>query len=425
MNRLRICIDARIVDGFAGGIQQFVQGLTMGLSKMDGDSEEYSFLTYQGFKDWIKPYLNPSFKIISVPGPFRLSLAWSFFIRLPGNWLFLKFFRPLLIQVGMLIPTSDGLIERSGIHVMHFTTQNGFLTNIPSIYHPHDLLHLHYPHYLPKWVVIKREIIYRQLCAQARIIACGTSWVKEDIKRFYSIPEEKLAVIPLAPPTEAYPNPSTNDLANVKKKFCLPEEFIFYPAQTWPHKNHIGLLNVLASLREQNGLTIPFVSSGKKNSYFATIQKRISELNLDGQVQFLDFVSPLELRCLYKLCRAVVISTKFEAGSFPLWEAFQSGAPAACSNVTSLPWQAGNAALIFDPTNTNEMADAIKQLWLDETLRTRLVKRGHIQVQKYTWVNSAKRFRALYRKISGRQLTTDDSDLLHQVFNSKYENSLS
>lgn len=416
MNRLRICIDARIVDGFAGGIQQFVQGLAMGLSKMEGDSEEYSFLTYQDFKDWIKPYLNPSFKIISVPGPLRLSLARSFFIRLPGNWLFLKFFRPLLNQFGMLIPTSDGTIERSGVHVMHFTTQNGFLTNIPSIYHPHDLLHLHYPHYLPKWVVIKREIIYRRLCAQARIVACGSSWVKEDIKRFYSIPEEKLAVVPLAPPTEIYAKPRSEDLFRVRNKFRLPEQFIFYPAQTWPHKNHLGLLKALACLRERNGLTIPFVSCGTVNHFFAEIQSAISKLNLNGQVHFLNFVNPIELRCLYELCRFVIIPTKFEAGSFPLWEAFQSGVPAACSNVTSLPAQAADAALLFDPSDTDAMIEAITRLWFDEGLRKTLIVKGHGQIQKFSWVKTAMRFRAIYRKISGRPLTKEDDLVLQEEY---------
>jgi glycosyltransferase involved in cell wall biosynthesis len=420
LENLRICIDARLIGGISGGIQQFVQGLAVGLSKLESESEEYYFLTYRDAQDWITPYLDDRFQIISVPGPFDLSWPESIFLKFPGNWLLLKFLMPFLHHFEMLIPASDGAVERSGIHIMHFTTQNGFLTNIPSIYHPHDLLHLHYPHYLPKWVVIKRDITYRKLCAQAKIIASASSWVKEDIKKYYHVPEEKLAVVPLAPPTETYPNPSAEDLVHVKKKFCLPEHFIFYPAQTWPHKNHIGLLNVLASLRERNGLTIPFVSSGKINDFFGTIQKKIDELNLNGQVQFLDFVNPIEISCLYKLCRFVVIPTKFEAGSFPLWEAFQSGVPAACSNVTSLPSQAGGAALLFDPTNTDEMIDAITQLWFDKALRRNLVLKGHKQVQKYNWVNSAMHFRAIYRKISGRPLTEEDTLLLQKEFKMNY-----
>jgi glycosyltransferase involved in cell wall biosynthesis len=417
LDTLKICIDARIIDGIHGGIQQFVQGLALGLSKLESNSEEYSFLAYRDAQDWITPYLDDRFQIISVPGPFPLSWPESIFLKFPGNWLVLKFLRPFLEHFEMLVPASDGTIEREGTHLMHFTTQNGFLTSIPSIYHPHDLLHLHYPRYLPKWLVIKRDIVYRTLCKQAKIIVTANSWVKGDIKKYYHVLEEKLAVVPLAPPTETCPNPTSEDLLHVKKKFCLPDQFIFYPAQTWPHKNHIGLLKALSSLRERNGLAIPLVSSGKINDFLDTIQKKIDELSLDTQVQFLDFINPLELCCLYKLCRLVIIPTKFEAGSFPLWEAFQLGVPVACSNVTSLPSQAGDAALLFDPSNTDEMIDAIKRLWFDEALRRDLVLKGRKQVQKYTWVHSAMHFRSIYRKMSGRPLTEEDKLLLQKDCN--------
>jgi glycosyltransferase involved in cell wall biosynthesis len=417
LDKLRICVDARIIGGIHGGIQQFVQGLAVGLSKLESESEEYCFLTYRDAQDWISPNLDDRFQIISVPGPFPMSWPESVFLKFPGNWLLLKLLLPFLEYFQMIVPASDGAPERNGIHLVHFTTQSGFLTNIPSIYHPHDLLHLHYPHYLPKWVVMKRDITYRKLCKQAKIVVSASNWVKGDIKKYYHIPEEKLAVVPLAPPTETYPNPSAEDLLHVKKKFCLPDQFIFYPAQTWPHKNHIGLLDALSVLREKKGLTIPFVSSGKINSFFDTIQERIDELKLGGQARFLDFISPLELSCLYRLCRFVVIPTKFEAGSFPLWEAFETGVPVACSNVTSLPSQAGGAALLFDPLNTEQMVEAITRLWFDEALRRDLVLKGHKQVQKYTWLNCAMHFRAIYRKISGRPLTEEDKQLLQENFN--------
>ena len=107
----------------------------------------------------------------------------------------------------------------------------------------------------------------------------------------------------------------------------------------------------------------------KITDYFQEIQKRTVRLGLSDQIHFLGFVSSLELQCLYRLCRCVVIPTRFEAASFPLWEAFYAGSPAACSNVTSLPKQAGNSAMIFDPENTMEMAGIIQRLWADEKLR--------------------------------------------------------
>ena len=85
------------------------------------------------------------------------------------------------------------------------------------------------------------------------------------------------------------------------------------------------------------------------------------------------FVSPLELQCLWRSARMAVLPTLFEAASFPLWEAFEAGVPAACSNVTSLPAQAGDAAILFDPTSVPAIADAIERLWTDAALRRSLI----------------------------------------------------
>jgi len=104
-----------------------------------------------------------------------------------------------------------------------------------------------------------------------------------------------------------------------------------------------------------------------------------------------------------------VIPTLFEAASFPLWEAFQAGVPAACSNVTSLPEQAGDAALVFDPRDERAIAAAIEQLWTDHELRLVLAIRGRQRVAAFTWERTARTFRALYRQCAGRRLTEDDA----------------
>src|SRR4029077_12189294 len=91
---------------------------------------------------------------------------------------------------------------------------------------------------------------------------------------------------------------------------------------------------------------------------------------------------------------AVVIPSLFEAASAPLWEAFLAGVPAACSNVTSLPDQAGDAALVFDPDDIDAIGEAIRRLWFDEQLRERLITAGHRRVQEFSWGRAARLFRA-------------------------------
>jgi glycosyltransferase involved in cell wall biosynthesis len=411
MNCLRVGIDARLVND-EGGVSSFVIGLASGLSSLTDGDEEYFFLTYRDADEWLRPHLKGACRIL--PGPLSPpKLGWK-------NRLKNKFpvGKKVWDRVGHLIAPftfsiakSDGTIERAGIEIMHFTTQGGFLTDVINIYHPHDLQHVHSPHYFSKRDFINREIQYRTFCDQAKMIAVASSWTKNDLIKNYGIREGKINVVPLAPVTAAYLQPTEADLSATKQKYGLSDQFIFYPAQTWEHKNHLGLIEALYLLRERQGISIPFVSSGIRSEYYSKIESRIKELQLEGQTKFLGFVSTMELQCLYKLCHSVVIPTKFEAASFPLWEAFLAGAPTACSHVTSLPQQAGDACLIFDPERPEEIAEAILRLWTDKDLRITLKNRGRLRVAAFSWERTARTFRAHYRRLAGRPLSEDDLQL--------------
>ncbi len=309
------------------------------------------------------------------------------------------------------LPPSDGTIERAQVDIVHFPTPGGFITSVPSLYQPHDIQHLHLPHLFSAMARLTRELHYRTLCGQAATVAVVSSWTKRDLIQHYGLPPEKIAVVPYAPILSEYPDPTTADLAATRAKYRLPDRFVFYPAQTFRHKNHIGLIDALAKLRG-DGLLVPFVSSGRCNEFYPLIRSHARKLRMEDQVRFLGFVSPLELQCLWRLARAAVIPTRFEAASFPVWEAFLAGTPVACSNVTSLPEQAGDSAILFGPDDTVAMADAVRRLWTDEALCRTLVERGRANVSRFSWDRTARMFRAHYRSIAARSLSDDDRALL-------------
>ena len=416
--RLRVCIDARLKGGgVVGGVEQFVIGLARGLSQLSDETVEYSFLTYPNNDEWLRTYIGGTCRIVHGFAATRRP-RWSRALRNAGfiREAAYKLYEPIRQRTQkdrtLPPPMSDGLVENEKFDLVHFPTQNAFLTRVPSIYHPWDLQHLHLPQYFTPEMIRKRETEYRAFCEQAAMVVAATSWQKHDLMAQYGLPEEKVQVIAPAPVVEFYPVPTNADLEDVRRRFALPPRFLFYPAQTWPHKNHAGLIKALARVREWEGVKIHLVSSGKRNDYFQAIEKEISELNLGDQILFLDYVSPLELQCLYRLCRAMVFPSLFEGFGMPILEAFLLGVPTACSNVTSLPEQAGDAALIFDPLNLDDMAHSLSRLWSDDVLCQDLAVRARKRVSALTWESTARIFRAHYRRLAGRPLSADDQSLV-------------
>ncbi len=112
------------------------------------------------------------------------------------------------------------------------------------------------------------------------------------------------------------------------------------------------------------------------------------------------------------MAQFVILPTLFEGWCLPLFETFKEGVPVACSSVTCLPELVGDAALFFDPTDAESIAEAIRLMTMDEDLRRSLVVRGRERVRRYSWERSARAHRALYRMIAGRVLSDEDRALL-------------
>jgi len=405
MSPLRVCIDARRAgEGVAGGVEQMMIGLAEGLSSLRDGDEEYYFLTSPSDPDWIAPYLSGACRVLV--GERASSLpSWRARLQtiapLRSAW---EAVSPLIGTSTIPIAVSDGTIERARIDVIHFPSQNAFLTDVPSIYQPHDLQHRHLPQHFSRRTRLARDVTYRAFCDKADIVVMMSAWGQRDIVSAFELPAEKVRVVPGASVLTAYPEPGADDLRRTALAYSLPDAFAFYPAQTFPHKNHLALLDALALLRDEQALVVPLVSSGMKNDHYAAIERRVRDLRLDEQVRFVGFVSPVELRALYRLARCMVFPSTFEGWGLPMVEAFQEGLPVACSDATSLPEVAGGAALLFSPHDPRAIAHGVRQIWVDDALRARLVERGRARAEELTWVRSAARFRALYREIGVRVL---------------------
>jgi glycosyltransferase involved in cell wall biosynthesis len=405
---LRVCVDARLGSGLSGGVEQVVIGLAAALSRLEDGDEEFRFLAHPKHDGWIRPYMK---------GPCRLLHSK---LEYPGQPGALRALRraareraPFVSERRRFVPGSDGTIEQAGVDLMHFTFQEAFLTEVPSIYQPHDLQHLHLPELFSERERRRREIVYRTHCARAALVIAMTSWGKRDLIERYELAPDKIAVVSWGSVLSEYPAPSAPELSALGSRLSLPEAFALYPAQTWPHKNHLRLLEAIAMLRDQHGLTVPLVCPGQKNRFYSQVAERARELGLERTTWFPGFLEPTELRGLYGLARLLVFPSRFEGWGLPVCEAFAEGLPVASSTAAGLPDLVGDAGLLFDPDDTEQIADRIAQLWRDPELRDELRERGRRQAQRFSFDHSARLFRAHYRRLAGKRLSEEDRILLN------------
>ncbi len=416
---LRVAINAQIYQRDAvGGIVSVLVGLVRALGTLDGP-EEYVIVGPWQEPDWLRPYLGPNQRIVSGPPP-PVSDPLPPYHRLKT---LLGPLRPVASrlrsrlgrttrQSGIEVPVSDGFYERLGCDVIHIPHQEFIVSQLPAIYNPHDLQHLHFPEFFTPKALRWRAAYYPTGCRLAHTVVVASHWVKEDVVRQYGVDPKKIQVIPLAPPTQAYPEPSPDAPGRVRHAYGLEEPFALYPATTWPHKNHLRLLEALALLRDRHQLRVRLVCTGFQNSFWPQVERRLAELGLQDQVSFLGMVPTEDLRTLYRLAQFVVIPTLFEAASGPVYEAWYDGAPVACSNATSLPEQAGDAALLFDPLSMESIAAAVGTMATNPGLRDSLRKRGEKRLKDFSWGRTAKAYRAVYRQAAGHPLEEEDRWLL-------------
>jgi glycosyltransferase involved in cell wall biosynthesis len=399
----------------AGGIETVLRILTA-LGRLDGD-EEYVFIGHWSDPDWLKPLLSERQTIVRAPQPEARQKQ-----RRAEN--FRRVLRPLARGIKRMVapqpskqsvgvPTSDGFYENLNCDVIHFPYQDYVSCQVPTVYNPHDLQHLHYPKFFAPEEIQRREIIYRAACRAAHTVVTASQFVKQDVAERYEISAGKIQVIPWAPPAAALHDFTEKDASAVFEKYDFPPRpFVLYPAMTWEHKNHIRLLEAVALLRESELLKINVVCTGHKNSFYPQIERRLHDLKLEEQIKFTGIVDYKELGLLYRKAQFVIIPTLFEAASGPLFEAWQHGVAAACSSITSLPEQAAGAALFFDPFSVEEIATAIKKMSSDENLRAEFIARGFSRLQNFDPERTSKAYRAVYRKAAGVCLKDEDKHLL-------------
>jgi glycosyltransferase involved in cell wall biosynthesis len=256
-------------------------------------------------------------------------------------------------------------------------------TTRPFAYALHDLQEKYYPQNFSRWQRAWRHQIHAQLLPRARRVICESSYVKNDIARFFGVDAARIAVIAAPPQTQFQSELTEAELNAAREKLGLPAKFLFYPAQFWVHKNHLRLLEAFAGVVREVG-DLHLVLTGKKRDEYQNVMDAIDRFGLKDKVVHLGYVEQRDLQAAYQLAIALVMPSLFESVSIPVYEAFQVGTPVIASNVVAIPEQVGDAGLLFDPTSVTSIRDAILRLVRDNETARRLGQNGKAKMAAMT-----------------------------------------
>lgn len=274
----------------------------------------------------------------------------------------------------------ETLVRNERIDILWFMTPLGEPLPIPYIATVWDLEHRKQP-YFPEvsttgWTWNARESTYSTLLPSASMIITGTNAGKEEVVHYYRVNPANVAVIPLPVPAGALEIRSLGS-AEIKKKYRLNGDLLLYPAQFWPHKNHVNLLRALRILRNQSGLDLSLVLTGSDKGNQNHVMKQAFELGLSDRVFVLGFVPRDDLNSLYRASMALAFPSYFGPDNIPPLEAFALGCPVIAANVPGVEEQIGEAALLFDPSNPSDIAATIQSVCQNPQLRAQLISKGN------------------------------------------------
>ncbi len=270
----------------------------------------------------------------------------------------------------------DFRLRKAGVDVILNLRPDPISMETPYINIVWDLQHRLQPFFpevssLGEWD--KREANYTRWIRRSVYTVVGTETGKKQVMQLYGMPPERIRVLPLPTPSDVL-SPAAIRASDLISKFNLPKKFLFYPAQFWPHKNHVNLLLALAYLRDKEQMTLPLALVGSDPGNNAHVSSMVEKLGLAKQVFSLGFVSRPELIALYREAFMLCFVSYFGPDNIPPLEAFALGCPVLASDVMSE--QLGDAALLVNPSNPQEIAIGIKRIAQEDSLRQRLLQRG-------------------------------------------------
>jgi len=262
----------------------------------------------------------------------------------------------------------------------------------------HDLIYARFPEAHAGIRDKGMRVLVPQAARRSHRVIADSLSTREDLVQMLGVPAAKIDVVPLG--LGGVRRVAPIDERETRARFELGERRVLLSLSAKrPHKNLLALIGALARIPAAERPVL--VLAGYPTAHEAELRARAASEGLDADVRFPAWLSAEELEGLWALARAFVFPSLYEGFGLPVLEAMARGVPVACSNASSLPEVAGDAALLFDPYDEAAIAEALRRLLDDTTLREQLRVHGLARAGEFTWQRTARLTLESYRRALG------------------------
>ena len=289
-----------------------------------------------------------------------------------------------------------GLAARLGCDIVHSLGStaplHGPFARVTTI---HDLAYRMAPEAHFGLLRIGMGVLVPAAARRSHRVIVDASSTREDLARLLGMPPEKVDVVPLGVSGEAADEPTPED--EIRRRLELGDRRVILSLSAKrPHKNLPRLFQALAALdaRSRPVLVVP----GYPTPYESELERIAAELGVESDLRMPSWLPDADVEALYRVATCVVFPSLYEGFGLPVLEAMARGVPVACSDRSSLPEVAGDAALLFDPEDAGAIRVSMERLLTDGELRERLGVAGRERAALFTWRRTADLTLETYRR---------------------------
>lgn len=390
---MKICVDLTDFDAaYSGGVSTFALGLTRGLVQAGHGHHRISVLvTTRGRADVADDLRDGEVVIVEIPDEWRGHRYLRGLIGYLGAAIG-TFKLPYFYDRAFRSRRAAEIDNSCDVIIVPTTTLSLTSHRVPTILCVHDIQHEYHPEFFSRRELVSRRSRYRLSCWAASAVQASSDFVRQClIEKFAFLDPNKIFVAPEGVDSGRFDPTAPTQLpgADIRKE---AGRFLLYPAQLWPHKNHLLLIEALAAFRDRHGREVPCILTGQDYGMGQRIADAISRHKLRA-VHYLGRVPFAQLLWLYANCRAVMALGLHESSSLPLREGAVFGKPLICSDIPPNKELDGVLSLLsFEQNSAASLLDAIERLLADRGELSAQAADNARAVHQFAWHLIARKY---------------------------------